>query len=438
MLHVQLSNLVPNTHLIGTLPWSTMPQPWNPAEVLQIENDKRCVGFAPSKGRKCQNPINQGNFARCVAILAEMSRMEPNVHVLKLLLERLAEHALCVRYHRDQADAMVKKWSAKIREAAVATEEEQNELEEEEEDEVTYSYSSYTLSMTTAVRLSHLSTRNHVDDIPLHNPYTDQRERQQTPQRLSSAPNARRSTSNIPVPTPRLPTSSRFTTTTYNTTPDRVHIPTPPSSTRSASDRPPQTHITIPPNSPRPLQHEHTHRSSHNTNRASPPTTSTSTPPRHCQITHVRRLPIEAECPVCYDSISTSSDELVWCRSGCGQTVHAACFQTWRSTNPSQAATCMICRSPWAEACDCSEGCTATHAQKKSIAEDCACCLEDLRSVPNRRGEWTKPELVWCKSGCGKSVHKSCMEVWRETCVGRNVGMTCMRCRAAWVEGCEC
>jgi hypothetical protein len=53
----------------------------------------------------------------------------------------------------------------------------------------------------------------------------------------------------------------------------------------------------------------------------------------------------------------------------------------------------------------------------------CAICYEDLRG-----GE----QLVYCKSGCGKSLHTACFKEWQNHARGGEVN--CVYCRAVWVS----
>ncbi|KAF1819126.1 uncharacterized protein K489DRAFT_384026 [Dissoconium aciculare CBS 342.82] len=61
------------------------------------------------------------------------------------------------------------------------------------------------------------------------------------------------------------------------------------------------------------------------------------------------RKPTDGECPICCDDLVSeqSRDELVWCRSGCGNNLHKPCFAQWAATKRSQVVTCPFCRKPW-------------------------------------------------------------------------------------------
>jgi hypothetical protein len=75
-----------------------------------------------------------------------------------------------------------------------------------------------------------------------------------------------------------------------------------------------------------------------------------------CTRRHVRRRAIDDSCPICYeDFLLRDQHQLVWCKSGCGRTVHKTCFDTWKTAclDRGAAATCVICRTQWARDCAC-------------------------------------------------------------------------------------
>jgi hypothetical protein len=54
-----------------------------------------------------------------------------------------------------------------------------------------------------------------------------------------------------------------------------------------------------------------------------------------------------------------------------------------------------------------SPNCSIQHAIRRSNDDECPICIQSL--VNN------KPEqMVWCKGSCGKNMHKTCFETWRE------------------------
>ena len=91
-----------------------MDHQWDPEQMLGLSGDGRCVGDAATTGRKCCNPINKLNRRFFKNTIAELSSQPLSVILLRPKLERLAYHGLCLRYHQNQVDDMVKRWIRKI------------------------------------------------------------------------------------------------------------------------------------------------------------------------------------------------------------------------------------------------------------------------------------------------------------------------------------
>lgn len=63
-----------------------------------------------------------------------------------------------------------------------------------------------------------------------------------------------------------------------------------------------------------------------------------------------KRKPIEADddCPICYESFAeTKSEATVWCRGGCGKSVHTGCFSKWAERSRGDVPSCVYCRTQW-------------------------------------------------------------------------------------------
>lgn len=94
-----------------------MPTRWIPTEVLQFDPNYSgftCMGFAPSKGRRCRNPIACANRQGAAKILLEMSGLHPQSQRVDCLLEELASRLLCRRWHQDQAAGITRQWQDDI------------------------------------------------------------------------------------------------------------------------------------------------------------------------------------------------------------------------------------------------------------------------------------------------------------------------------------
>jgi hypothetical protein len=63
----------------------------------------------------------------------------------------------------------------------------------------------------------------------------------------------------------------------------------------------------------------------------------------------VKRRPIEEDddCPVCYEAFAdTASEQTIWCRAGCGKSVHQSCFLKWsQALGQKYGISCSDCSS---------------------------------------------------------------------------------------------
>ena len=61
-----------------------------------------------------------------------------------------------------------------------------------------------------------------------------------------------------------------------------------------------------------------------------------------------REITDDTTCPICFDNI-LQTDEIVHCRTTCGNPVHTQCMDMWigQKKKTNAAITCIFCRSPW-------------------------------------------------------------------------------------------
>ena len=87
---------------------------WTPSHILtNIDNSScsiTCVGYAPSQGRRCHNPIAAANRQDAAKLLKQMSKLDLSSSRIDGLLEQLAPRVLCKRYHQNQFSSMVSQW----------------------------------------------------------------------------------------------------------------------------------------------------------------------------------------------------------------------------------------------------------------------------------------------------------------------------------------
>jgi len=58
---------------------------------------------------------------------------------------------------------------------------------------------------------------------------------------------------------------------------------------------------------------------------------------------------IEGDCPICYERMKPT-ENIVWCKYGCGNNVHKDCFDQWIETKTEKSVDevkCVYCRAPW-------------------------------------------------------------------------------------------
>jgi hypothetical protein len=395
-------------------------------------------------------PIRYENTKRCKSLVTEMAEQRPDVGLLEPTLRRLAEHGLCVRFHQYQIDDMVRKWTRRILDAhpqgrmrlnttglerAVSTSIPHTSISATS---TLFTRSAPTVPSSSAPVREQSETRTLQDSIAaMQETIRIAQRRLEVLQDMSLATSAvtRVSATDISTLPPSRPATQSTTVLPTQTSIVPVSSPVPSNAQTTRRDQA----ASSAPQVPSPTQ--------------SPAMPSTSTIPaivrtestERCIPTHVHRLPFDEECSICYeDKFLSDCDpaDLVWCRSGCGRTVHKSCFDEWRNqlaiSSPSRQLQCMICRAPWAEDCDCTEGCTTTHARRRIVDGECSICRIDLKESENEQGDLTSHALSWCKAGCGRSVHTECFAGWKESCVRSGRATRCTDCRALWVDGCEC
>ncbi|CBX91372.1 hypothetical protein LEMA_P068800.1 [Plenodomus lingam JN3] len=365
-----------------------MPAIWIPESTLELPNDNRCHGYAHTKGRRCLVYVGFESSWRYAAILDELSQQQPDARQLEPLLRRLAHCTLCENWHKYQADRIVRNWAMKIRTAypagSVAVQSSPSSTPTRsilQATTVTSANNSRPLSSaqsevealhmtiramqellrTTEVRLSMLQvTQSSIGGNSVLSP-------------ASSSDNTSRRSSIASSVSPASPTMAR------SPAPISVHTDSI-STARMGQLLPVVAGLITSPSAETVVS----------TALSSGPdillsATAESAPPQPCTRPHVHRRPIEEECPICYDSALLSTcepSELVWCRSGCGQSIHKSCFEAWRTqceTN-GRDLTCSTCRANWGRECGCT-GCTAVHVRRCVVAESIIAAGEDAEDT---------------------------------------------------------
>jgi len=69
------------------------------------------------------------------------------------------------------------------------------------------------------------------------------------------------------------------------------------------------------------------------------------------------------------------------------------------------------------------------HMTTRPAGEPCPICYEAMTAEENEEGA-----LDWCRLGCGKSVHRSCLRVWSDHQASISKPLSCPFCRCGWGE----
>lgn len=87
---------------------------YDPMKLFQLVNPDRgfvtCVGYAPSKGRRCQCQIARHNHQSALLKLSALPPASSDSQTLLALLRKAAERSLCVRFHQGQAAEVAQRW----------------------------------------------------------------------------------------------------------------------------------------------------------------------------------------------------------------------------------------------------------------------------------------------------------------------------------------
>lgn len=65
------------------------------------------------------------------------------------------------------------------------------------------------------------------------------------------------------------------------------------------------------------------------------------------KVTEIKQRTIEAGecCAICCEEMNTLKEQIVFCKSQCGKSVHALCYKAY--VKASKQYLCVYCRSPW-------------------------------------------------------------------------------------------
>ncbi|KAJ5312370.1 hypothetical protein PENANT_c011G04100 [Penicillium antarcticum] len=81
---------------------------------LEPEEEPWCAGYAPSQGRRCHARTNAYGRRSAMVLLNEGTKDLRAGRSIDALLEDLAPHVLCTRFHQNQASDLTRRWRGQV------------------------------------------------------------------------------------------------------------------------------------------------------------------------------------------------------------------------------------------------------------------------------------------------------------------------------------
>ncbi|CAG8929202.1 unnamed protein product [Penicillium salamii] len=87
------------------------------SDILELEPEEEpwCAGYAPSQRRRCHIRTNSRGRSSAMALLDKGTEKLQAGRNIDNLLEDLAPHVLCTRFHQNQASTLTSSWRRKVR-----------------------------------------------------------------------------------------------------------------------------------------------------------------------------------------------------------------------------------------------------------------------------------------------------------------------------------
>lgn len=275
------------------------PALWDPVAALQLVNPDRekitCVGYAPTQGRRCRNPIAAHNVSAAKETLSNLSRRIPHDGLMEAELHNVASRLLCVRYHQGQWKGVVERtWKPCVR----------RELE------------------------YYLAERARPAPVLREAAPGQASNESRSSSVMTVWPSSRQSTSGAVTPLTTIAQGSRTQppqATVTTPAPNEYTLP----GVLSAQPAPRELTlqaVTIPDDhgvlDDNPVQEDVIPEQAAGTG-IEPPAVV-------CTAEHVARRSTEDNCVICQRSLAFEPlENIVWCKGQCGKNLHVACWQQW-------------------------------------------------------------------------------------------------------------
>lgn len=87
------------------------------SQIIKLEPEKEpwCAGYAPSQGRRCHTRTNSRGRSTATYLLNQSTKELHAGRCIDNLLEDLAPHVLCTRFHQHQSSELATRWQRQVR-----------------------------------------------------------------------------------------------------------------------------------------------------------------------------------------------------------------------------------------------------------------------------------------------------------------------------------
>ncbi|KAJ5987445.1 hypothetical protein N7451_011810 [Penicillium sp. IBT 35674x] len=350
------------------------------SQIIHLEPDKEpwCAGYAPSQGRRCHASTNAYGRRCAMSLLDEATEALHAGRCIDDLLDELAPHVLCRRWHQSQASDLTARWQKRILSYMRSHSSPRRE--------------SISLSARQPTRLS-TRTGNREPTRAIDSDSSPTNVEEQCAELYQTLQNTLAELRRLQALQTSLPISSSTIET----------------STPRARDR--GNAGTI-----REARTSNSFISSTETSQRATVATQTANPPRQAEV-RARAPHREYSTQQLSSRVVPSTEERATSRDS-----HSSLRPAIQITRRDIEGPCGICL----EALKSTELDDSDDSDEEYDSDSDS--DEDYNEVNEEDSEQEEPRLVYCKAQCGNNFHESCLHEWLE----HSTRPTCPMCRCAW------
>lgn len=360
-----------------------------------MKDDSRCVGWAIRKGRKCQAHISFDNSSMVNRLIESISKLQPDLTQIRFKLHRLAGYTLCARHHSHQLANVLTKWEERVRNAFPDVQTIPSPPWAPQR--LTHSLSTRSIrpQAPTPPLNSHSFTPMPASTLgPALASYLPALTELEALQQIIRIAQQRIRT--IMVRSGSLSTSRVPSAAPWMTEPDSAY--------QSEIDDD-EDHVIEEARRVEYIDH-----------------TTLMDTQSYVDIVEYERnaeYPVRPESPPTPRALSHIPTAEI-----SSLTLSGSATYTYGPPYSTAMTPHLIIIPP--------TPCFRTHVYRRTLDEECAICQGDalMSTVP-------LSQLAWCKSTCGRSVHRECFALWQHECWLDDRDASCIYCRSRWEEECD-